>query len=275
MAEPEPLLAVSDLRKTFSVRADTGLRHQELVAVDRVSFTLPAGGSLAIVGESGSGKTTCARMIVGLERPTAGEIRLQGDALATGRISRRERARRGGLVQMVFQDPYQSLDRRQRIADCLDESLRLHAALSRAQRASRVAALLEQVGLDLRHGSSLPRTLSGGQRQRVAIARALAAEPRVLILDEAVAALDVSIQSQILNLLMDIREQTGIALLFISHDLGVVRQLCDQVLVMQAGVVVEEGPVQRVLDAPRAPYTQRLIASIPREGWTPRRAEDR
>ncbi len=173
---------------------------------------------------------------------------------------------------MVFQDPYLSLDRRQRVRDAIGDALRLHApALDGAARSARVDELLDQVGLDARQGAALPRALSGGQRQRVAIARALAATPRVLILDEAVAALDVSIQAQVLNLLAEIRAQTGVAYLFISHDLAVVRQLCDEAVVLRGGRVVERGAVDAILETPREPYTRQLIASIPREGWTPRR----
>jgi peptide/nickel transport system ATP-binding protein len=172
---------------------------------------------------------------------------------------------------MVFQDPYLSLDRRQSVRSCLAECLDLHFDLGRAERDARIARLCDQVGLDDRQAAALPRALSGGQRQRVAIARALAAEPRLLILDEAVAALDVSIQAQVLNVLADIRAQTGIAFLFISHDLAVVRQVCDDVVVMHRGRVVERGPVDAVLDAPSDPYTRRLIDSVPRPGWTPRR----
>jgi ABC-type glutathione transport system ATPase component len=269
---PDPILDVRALRKVYHVRRADAPGREELVAVDDVSFALSAGGSLALVGESGSGKTSCARMIVGLERSTAGEIRVAGERWAAGRLRPGERRRRGGVVQIVFQDPYGSLDRRQRVRDALDEALRLHArTLGAEARRARVDELLEQVGLDTRQAAALPRALSGGQRQRVAIARALAVEPRVLILDEAVSALDVSIQAQVLNLLADIREQTGIAFLFISHDLAVVRQVCDDAVVMHRGRVVEAGPVQQILEAPRAEYTQRLIASIPRDGWHPQR----
>lgn len=258
----DALLAVEALRKEFG----------SAVAVDDVSFAVEPGASLAIVGESGSGKSTCARMVVGLERPTAGRIAVDGDTWSVaGRVSRRERLRRGRKVQMVFQDPYLSLDRRQTVRACLAECLDLHFDLDRGAREARIRQLLDQVGLDERQARALPRALSGGQRQRVAIARALAAEPRLLILDEAVAALDVSIQAQVLNVLADIRAATGIAFLFISHDLAVVRQVCDEVLVLHRGRVVERGDVDAVLEAPRDPYTRRLIDSVPRPGWTPRR----
>jgi peptide/nickel transport system ATP-binding protein len=270
---PEPLLVASNLRKEFAVVRPGALRREPFVAVDDVSFAVAAGGSLAIVGESGSGKSTCARMIVGLERPTAGTIAVAGAEWGTGRVARSERLRRGRVVQMVFQDPYLSLDRRQSVRSCLGECLDLHFALDRDAREARIQELLDQVGLDERQARALPRALSGGQRQRVAIARALAAEPRLLILDEAVAALDVSIQAQVLNVLAAIRARTGIAFLFISHDLAVVRQVCDDVLVMNGGRVVERGDVDSVLDAPRDAYTRRLIASVPRPGWKPQRRQ--
>jgi ABC-type glutathione transport system ATPase component len=258
----EPVLEASGLRKEFG----------ELVAVDEVSLRVRAAGSLAIVGESGSGKTTVARMIVGLERPTAGTIRACGHDRSTPARSTAERRRRGSEVQIVFQDPYTSLDPRQTVERTLDEVLRLHRGdLDAGGRRARVRELGELVGLDERQLRALPRSLSGGQRQRVAIARALAAEPRVLILDESVAALDVSIQAQVLNLLADIREETGISYVLISHDLAVVRQLTEETIVMWRGEVVERGPTARVLDAPEHDYTKRLRASVPRPGWKPRR----
>ena len=240
-------------------------------AVDAVSFEVGAGGSLGIVGESGSGKTTVARMLVGLERPTGGSIAVLGrDRSAPARGSA-ERNRRARELQIVFQDPYTSLDPRQSVSSAVDEVLRHHTQLDRAGRASRLADLVDQVGLTDRQAKALPRDLSGGQRQRVAIARALAAEPQVLVLDEAVSALDVSIQAQILNLLADIRSATGIAYLLISHDLAVVRQLCDTVLVLRRGRVVEQGDCARVLDAPAEEYTRALRAAVPVPGWEPGR----
>jgi ABC-type glutathione transport system ATPase component len=174
-------------------------------------------------------------------------------------------------VQIVFQDPYTSLDPRQDAEAAIDEVLRLHHGWSVDRRRARIADLTDLVGLDARQSRSLPRSLSGGQRQRVAIARALAAQPAVLILDESVAALDVSIQAQVLNLLADIRDQTEVSYVLISHDLAVVRQLADEVLVLRRGTVVERGPTARVLDDPQHPYTQRLRASVPRPGWKPAR----
>ena len=251
----------------------TGLRKEfgELVAVDDVSFRLLPGRSLAIVGESGSGKTTIARMIVGLERPTGGAITACGHDRSKPPRSTRERRRRGREVQIVFQDPYTSLDPRQSAEDTIDEVLQLHHGWAAARRRARTAELTDLVGLDARQSTALPRSLSGGQRQRVAIARALAAEPTVLILDESVAALDVSIQAQVLNLLADIRDETHVSYILISHDLAVVRQLTDEAIVLQRGQVVERGPTARVLDDPEHPYTRRLRASVPRPGWKPGR----
>jgi len=256
-----PVLEVSGLRKEFG----------DLVAVDDVSFTVPPARSLAIVGESGSGKTTIARMIVGLERPTAGAITACGRERSAPARSARARRRRGSEVQIVFQDPYTSLDPRQTAEATIDEVLRLHHGWPRDRRRVRIAELAGLVGLDDRQARALPRALSGGQRQRVAIARALAAEPRVLILDESVAALDVSIQAQVLNLLADIRDSTRVSYVLISHDLAVVRQLTDDVIVLHRGVVVERGPTAGVLDDPQHEYTKRLRASVPRPGWKPRR----
>lgn len=259
------MLEVCNLRKEFG----------DFVAVDDVTFSLPEHGSLAIVGESGSGKTTTARMIAGLETPSGGHVVVDGAERRAGRARSRERHVRGRQIQMVFQDPYSSLDRRQRVGDAVAEAVALHQHLPADRLRARVAELLDMVGLDDRQARSLPKALSGGQRQRVAIARSLAAEPRVLILDEAIAALDVSIQAQVLALLASIRADTGTALLFITHDLGAVRHISDDVLVMQAGRVVEQGPVATVLGAPQASYTRRLIDSIPKPGWKPRRMADR
>ncbi|GAA1162573.1 ABC-type glutathione transport system ATPase component [Kitasatospora gansuensis] len=262
-AEPTPLLQVSGLRKTYP-----GDRTP-VVAVDDLSFALRPGGALGIVGESGSGKTTTARMLVGLERPDHGEILVQGTPLAARTRGRAARLARAKAVQIVFQDPYLSLDARLSIGETVDGVLRLHGAPSGAARADRVRELLAQVGLGDREAAALPRQLSGGQRQRAAIARALAVEPAVLVLDEAVSALDVSVQAQVLNLLSDIRRDTGIGLVFVSHDLAVVRYVCDEALVMYRGRTVEHQPVADLLAAPRHPYTRLLLASVPRPGWNP------
>ncbi|MFI6324417.1 ABC transporter ATP-binding protein [Nonomuraea sp. NPDC050556] len=253
------LLEADGLRKAFGGH----------LAVDGVSFSLETGRSLAVVGESGSGKTTTARMLVGLERPDAGRILVEGrDRLAVprGRTARLTRARE---IQMVFQDPYLSLDPRITVAASVEEPLRLHFDLTVQQRAARRDKLLDLVGLGSREAGALPRRLSGGQRQRVAIARALATEPKVLILDEATAALDVSIQAQILDLLAALRRDLGVAYVFVSHDLALVKHLADDVVVLHRGQVVEAGPTRRVLSAPEHPYTRLLLHSVPRPGWDP------
>ena len=255
------VLEVDNLRKEYG----------DLVAVDDVSFTVGEGQSLAVVGESGSGKTTIAKMIIGLERPTSGRISACGNDRSIPARAAGKRRLRGREVQIVFQDPYTSLDPRHSAEAAIDEVLRIHHGWTAERRKERVAQLAGLVGLDGRQRSVPPKSLSGGQRQRVAIARALAAEPKLLILDESVAALDVSIQEQVLNLLADIRDATGISYLLISHDLAVVRQLTEQVIVMRKGSVVERGQTAAVLDHPQHPYTQLLRESVPRPGWQPQR----
>jgi oligopeptide transport system ATP-binding protein len=258
-----PLLRVESVSKTFRPRgglvAGPGL---PVLAVDDVSFEIAEGESLALVGESGSGKTTTARMLVGLERPSAGRVVLEGDDVTLS-VDKRGRLRRARAIQIVFQDPYTSLDPRQCVLHLLDEIQRVHFERTRGEREQRARDLLEAVGLGP-DGEARPRELSGGQRQRAAIARALATEPKLVVLDEAVSALDVSIQAQILNLLNDLRRELGLAYLVISHDLAVVRQLSERVLVMRGGRVVESGPADVVLVRPSDPYTRRLLESIPR-----------
>ncbi|SEI93427.1 nickel ABC transporter ATP-binding protein NikE [Demequina mangrovi] len=267
----DTVLEVAGLRKAYQVRA-AGRGREELLAVDDVSFALAAGGAHGIVGESGSGKSTTARIICGLETADGGTVTVKEEdwtAPARSAPARRARAR---VVQMVFQDPYQSLDPRQTVRSCLAEAVAVHRRIaSRDEIAARVDALLDAVRLAPALADSRPRALSGGQRQRVAIARALAADPEILVLDEAVSALDVTTQVEILTLLDGIRRETGVALLMISHDLTTVRRLCDHVAVMQAGRIVEQGPIADVLDDPRSDYTRTLLDSIPRPGWTPQR----
>ncbi|WP_426244678.1 ABC transporter ATP-binding protein [Nocardioides sp. LHG3406-4] len=253
----EAVLEVTALRKSYG----------DVVALDDVSLVVASGESLGVVGESGSGKSTIARLVLGLERAEQGTIVVCGrdrSGRASGRAERLQRARE---AQMVFQDPYLSLDPRIRAADCIDEVLRLHGVRDDRQRRDRVRELLERLGLGEREARSLPRELSGGQRQRVAIARALAARPRLLVLDEAVSALDVSVQAQILALLDEIRREEQVAYLFVSHDLAVVRSVTERVLVLHRGKVVETGATEEVLAAPQAAYTRLLLASVPRQGW--------
>jgi ABC-type glutathione transport system ATPase component len=260
-APSEAVLSVRNLRKVWG----------SLVAVDDMTFDLVPGRSLAIVGESGSGKTTVARMIVGLEKATSGSIVACGRDRSRPARRGAERKLRGREVQIVFQDPYSSLDPRQSGAALIDEVLRVHHDHDAKVRKRIVGELAEVVGLDQRQMHALPKALSGGQRQRVAIARALATDPRVLILDESVAALDVSIQAQVLNVLADIRDERRISYILISHDLAVVRQLTEDAIVMQRGLVVERGLTTDVLDHPQHPYTQMLRASVPGPGWKPQR----
>jgi peptide/nickel transport system ATP-binding protein len=268
-----PLLTVQGLRKVYPVPGKK--ENGELVAVAGLSFEVPAGGALAIVGESGSGKTTTARIIAGLEAPSEGEVRIDGEARKPLPWRGSDRSRYARQVQMVYQDPFSSLDPSQSIESSLDEVLRNNAGQNRAERSRRIGELLEQCGLDDRHRRRRPRSLSGGERQRVAIAKALAAAPRLLILDEAVSALDVSIQAQILNLLASLRSSLGLSYVFISHDLAVVRQVSDECVVMHRGVAVESGRTDDVLSAPEADYTRQLLDAIPRPGWAPRRTSVR
>jgi oligopeptide transport system ATP-binding protein len=262
LPETAPLLVIQDLCKTFVVRAGFGRHAGTVEAVHNLNLSLGYGGSLAIVGESGSGKTTTARIIIGLETATDGVVMLDGQEL-TARANTSERRRRARLAQIVFQNPYASLDPRQSAQDAVEELLSFHLAVRGSDRTNKARQILQSVGVNEREALRKPRELSGGQCQRVAIARALAVEPKLLVLDEAVSALDVSVQAQILNLLADLREEFGVALLFITHDLAVVNQVADQVMVMYRGRAVEEGNARVLLSEPAHPYTRRLLESAP------------
>ncbi len=251
------VVTIRDLVKEYRVRGRGGV----LRAVDGVSFAVPRGGTTALVGESGSGKTTVSRILLGLETPTGGEALVDGRSIAgASRAERRALRRR---VQPVFQDPYASLDPTHTVERVIDEPLRIFGIGDRDSRRARVAELLEQVALPRDVGQRRPNELSGGQRQRVAIARALAPEPELLVLDEAVSALDVLVQEQILDLLADLQERLGVSYLFISHDLAVVRGIADNVVVLRQGRVEEQGSVDDVFHAPRADYTRDLLGAIP------------
>ncbi len=252
------MLEVRDVVKRYPVRG----RDTELTALAGVSFDLAAGETLGILGESGCGKSTLAKVLVQLERPTAGTVTLDGIDLTSlrGRALREQRRR----IQMVFQDPYSSLNPRQRIADILGAVLEVHRLTATArQRRERVAGLLETVGLDPAHAQRFPHELSGGQRQRVGIARALALAPEVIVLDEPVSALDVSVRAEVMNLLARLKAELGVAYVFISHDVSMVRHLADRVAVMYLGRVVEIGAWRDVVDHPSHPYTQALRAAVP------------
>ncbi len=254
-----PFLAVRDLQKVFA-----GQRGGVVRALDGVSIDVGVNESVGIVGESGSGKTTLGRCLVGLERPTSGTIDIDGiDASDFSKLTRADRARLRSTVQIVFQDPYSSLDRTETVGAALREVLVVNKFPSQRMSA-RVDELLERVGLPLGYAKRRPAALSGGERQRVVIARTLALEPKLIVCDEPVSALDVSVQAQILSLFRELREEFGLSYLFITHDLAVVRQIVDRVYVVYQGKIVEQGAVDRVLDRPEHPYTKRLIASIPR-----------
>lgn len=267
MSEPaRPLLRVESLRKEF-VRTSgiagrlLGRANEPVVAVRDVSLTLSAGETLAVVGESGSGKSTLGRMILGLSEPTSGSIEFEGrDVTHLSGRARRELSRD---IQVIFQDPYASLNPLQRVEDIIREPLDIHGVGSSAERTRRVIELMDRVALADRYRRVFPHELSGGQRQRVGIATALALNPKLIVADEPVSALDVSVQGQILDLLAELQRETSVAMLFISHDLDVVHQISDRVTVMCQGDFVEVGDVETVFAQPQHPYTKALLSAIP------------
>jgi oligopeptide/dipeptide ABC transporter ATP-binding protein len=260
--EATPLLSVRDLKMHFPVKNTEGLmaKRQVVLAVDGVSFDLNRGETLGLVGESGCGKSSLGRTITRLYKPTAGQILFEGTDLATLSESKMRPFRRE--LQMVFQDPYSSLNPRQTVGNIIATPLQVHG-LAKGNEEARVHDLLERVGLNPEHHNRYPHEFSGGQRQRIGIARALAVEPQVIVADEPVSALDVSIQAQVMNLLEGLRQDLGIAFVFIAHDLGVVRHFCDKVAVMYLGKIVEMGEKDQIYSAPQHPYTQALLSAAP------------
>ncbi|CAN5430430.1 dipeptide ABC transporter ATP-binding protein [soil metagenome] len=260
MLEPcpvTPLLEVIDLAKHFRARDGRGIVR----AVDGIDLILQKGRTLGIVGESGCGKSTLARLVMRLIEPTRGTIRFDGDDLTT--MSKAALRRRRRDLQIVFQDPYASLAPRMTIEAIIAEPLDIHGIGSRRERRDKARELLDLVGLDPSAAAKYAHEFSGGQRQRIGIARAIALEPKLIILDEPVSALDVSIQSQILNLLVDLKSRLDLTYIFISHDLSVVEHQSDDVAVMYLGRIVERGPAEEVFAAPRHPYTQALVSAVP------------
>jgi len=262
MSDAGPVLEVADLVKHFAIRGASWFgRRAQVHAVDGVSFSLARGETLALVGESGSGKSTVGRMIVGLTKPTSGSVRLAGTRIddldrAAMRAHRRH-------LQLVFQDPYASLNPRMTAAELIGEPLANFGMRARGERRVRAAEILRRVGLSPDYLDRLPHEFSGGQRQRLGIARALALQPRVIVCDEPVSALDVSVQAQVINLLADLQAEFGLSYLFIAHDLAVVRHISDRTAVMYLGRLVEVAPTRRLFAAPRHPYTRALLASVP------------
>ena len=258
----EPLLVIDRVSKQYRLPREHLLAAAPVVqALDDVSFTLQPGRSLGIVGESGSGKSTLARLVMALEAPTHGRVILDGQDLNT--LSPAELRRTRSKVQMVFQDPYGSLDPRRTVGQTVAEPLAVLHGASRSEQRARAAEALEAVGLRAADLAKYPHEFSGGQRQRIAIARALITRPKLIVADEPVSALDVSVQAQVLNLMQDLQDQFGVTYLFISHDLSVVDLVCDEVVVLQAGRIVEQGPPARLFQRPEHPYTQRLLAAVP------------
>jgi len=261
------LLRVDTISKRYSLpRQGLLSAAPQVQALDGVSFTLQAGKSLGVVGESGSGKSTLARLVMALEAPSTGRVLLDGVDLHTLDAAALRQAR--AKLQMVFQDPFGSLDPRRTVLQTVAEPLAVLHGAGRAEQRERAAQALAAVGLGSGDLAKYPHEFSGGQRQRIAIARALITRPRLIVADEPVSALDVSVQAQVLNLMQDLQDQFGVTYLFISHDLAVVDLVCDEVIVLQHGRIVEQGSPDQLFTSPQHPYTQRLLAAVP--GMKPR-----
>ena len=262
MVKESPLLLeVRQLVKEFTRKGGLFQKPTVVRAVDGVSFDVEEGETFGLVGESGSGKTTTGRCILRLIEPTSGEVRFRGEDVLAFSRARMRQARRD--MQIVFQDPYSSLNPRMRVGDIVEEPLIIHRTGNRAARRDRVTELFELVGLDPSQLSRYPHQFSGGQRQRIGLARALALSPSLIIADEPVSALDVSVQAQVINLLMDLQARLRLTYVFIAHDLRLVRHICSRVAVMYLGKIVEMGPTERLFEAPAHPYTRALLSAIP------------
>jgi dipeptide transport system ATP-binding protein len=261
MSETATLLEARDLSRHYTVSRGVFKPKGLVRALDGVSFTVAAGKTLAVVGESGCGKSTLARQVTMIERPTGGELRLEGADVARADAAERKRLR--PLVQMVFQNPYASLNPRKKVGALLTEPLAINTDLGRSAQREAAEKMMARVGLRPEHYRRYPHMFSGGQRQRIAVARALMLQPRLVVADEPVSALDVSIQAQVLNLLMDLQQELGIAYIFISHNLQVVRHIADDLAVMYLGRIVELGGKSQVFARPAHPYTRALLASTP------------
>jgi len=256
------ILAASELKQHYAVKGGFLRRDAVLKAVDGVDFALTPGKTLAVVGESGSGKSTLARMVTQIEPPTSGALEIDGiDVVAQTSREQKQHLRR--TVQMVFQDPFGSLNPRKKVGAILEEPVVINTDLPAGERAESARAMMAKVGLRPEHYGRYPHMFSGGQRQRIAIARALMLNPKIVVADEPVSALDLSVQAQVLNLMMDLQDEFQLAYLFISHDLSVVRHLADEVLVLYLGRTVEQGPKQAIFEAPKHPYTIALLGSTP------------
>ena len=255
------LLEVCDLKKYYPAGGGFFAPKRFVKALDGVSFSLEKGETLGLVGESGCGKSTLARALMRLEEPTAGAITLDGVDLLALKGEKLRKSR--GNYQMIFQDPYASLNPRMSIYAVLEEALKLHSDLDKAGREERITELMKMVGLNPAHARRHPHQFSGGQRQRIGIARALAVNPRFIVADEPVSALDVSVQAQIVNLLQEIQQKTGVAFLFIAHDLAVVEHISSRIMVMYLGKIVESGPATELCADPKHPYTKALLSAVP------------
>jgi len=258
----EQLIKARDLHKYYSIKSGYLQPSKNLKALAGAGFDLYAGKTLAVVGESGCGKSTLARLLTMIEKPTSGQLSIDGiDVAITTDKSIKKQLRQS--IQMVFQDPFGSLNPRQKIGNIIQEPLTINTNLSTNERHQKVLEMMELVGLRKEHFQRYPHMFSGGQRQRVAIARALILKPKVVVLDEPVSALDVSIQAQVINLLIELQQELGLAYVFISHDLSVVRHIADEILVMYLGKPVEQGPSEVIFNNPKHPYTQALLSATP------------